>query len=283
MRGTRTPISPRVQELQKKNKKVRKKRALVRIILVILLLGSLTILLNAKALEIGAVFVDQNLKDKDKIASYLETKLSEHSLLVIPKNSIFLLQQKKISKDLIANFPILKSASVVRTGRKLEISGAERVPAYLYCGTAPKEEFGKTPCELVDENGFDFRTAPVFSGPVYFTFYLENGAESMLGKNILPPDVFKNLISFKDGLKDLAIHPTGIIVGGDSTRTLLLAESGKATYGKIIFSDAQNAGALLSDLKLVIQDEPLKSHILNPESISYIDVRYKDKVYYKLQ
>lgn len=284
MKPRRVPISSRVQELKKEKRKVRRKRFLFRFILGACLLTSIILLLNIAQLQIKGVTIASDLRDKEEIQSFLESKLSEKILFVLPKKNIFFVQKDSLRENVAQTFPILENVSISIKEKVLFLEGKERTPAFLYCGSEPhRDGFGSDSCDLMDERGFSFRKAPVFSGPVYFTFYVEGAPQTIVGSTLLPYEIFSELILFRDGLKEIGISPTGIVVGADDTLTLLLSKKGGASYGKILFSKTQNIDGLLNDLRLITQNEPLKSSIVQPEKIEYIDVRYKDKVYYKLK
>ena len=111
-----------------------------------------------------------------------------------------------------------------------------------------------------------------------FTVDKETGKEIVLGSLFLP----KELVEFSSKFKKLAIDE-----GVDLKRAVIEKEYLEAHFVKFITNQNWyiltifdfDPESVVKNMKLVIEKE-LKGE---PEGLEYIDLRYKDKAYYKLR
>ncbi|MBI3020023.1 MAG: hypothetical protein HYY60_01720 [Parcubacteria group bacterium] len=211
-------------------------------------------------------------------------------------NSI-LYPQKSIERKLAKTFPRVASVSVYRINfRELGVKIRERVPSYLWCGSALLTTGGEQlplrnarhECYFLDPEGIAFAKAPYFSGNVYFEIYgkMEKGSifqsgehEPPLGSSFLPAGDFARVISFRNALDADGIPPEKLMVE-ESGDALLFFPSGLS----LKFLLTQDFSVILSNLRAAIDTEPLqKEFFISAEKNQYefLDARFENRIFYK--
>ncbi len=224
---------------------------------------------------------------KGEVANLLNGKLYR----IIPYNNIFIIPAAKITAELSQTFPILKTITVIRDfSQKLSIEIEERKPEALWClsftndliatSTAPTSDS----CAFVDEKGFIFGPAPLFSGTIFLKFFEERGHSTStgvilndlagIGKEMISDAEFQKLRAFKDLLVKNDINVAKIILKDEGIYEVYSKE------GWYILLNAKNEpNPSFNNLKLVL-DTQIKE---KRPKLEYIDLRFGKKVFYKLK
>lgn len=190
------------------------------------------------------------------------------------KSNIFLYPRSAIEHDLLAQFPMLASASVhAKTFSALQIDVVERQPAALWCGEAAATS---SSCYLLDSSGIVYAPAVVYSGDAYQRYY--GGAQdAALPWQFLPPQQFRSLIALVTALAQMGhLAPQAISV--DASGDVRLACTSGFT---LLFSLSDNAGDVLERFSLALTADPFTTHRLS--DFEYLDLRFGDKLFYKLK
>jgi len=235
---------------------------------------------------------------KGEVANLLSGKLYR----IIPYNNIFIIPAEKITTELLQKFPLLKTITVIRDfSQKLSIEIKERKPEAIWChggfstdsnletststlATSALRSFSEGGCAFVDEEGFIFGPAPLFSGTIFLKFFDERGQSTStgvilgepagIGKEMIPDAEFQKLRSFKDLLVKNDINVAKIILKDEGIYEVYSKE------GWYILLNAKNEpNPSFNNLKLVL-DTQIKE---KRPKLEYIDFRFGKKVFFKFK
>lgn len=257
--------------------KARKRRRRVRLLLAFVALlcvlcAAFVAAAHIPALQVRAVTVSgTETLSSSTVRAFVEERIAGNYLWVLPKRNIFLYPRQEINQELLAAFPVLASADV-HAGDFHTIAAAvvERSPRALWC-----VEQGN--CLFMDENGVVYAPAPIFSEPVYISYYGPTSGLT-LPKQYLTEAEFQNLSALIDTIA-LKLHDEqvlGVVV--DASRDVRVEFS---SGFKILFALNTASGDTFERLTLALLADPVKTHPLS--DFEYIDLRFGDKVYYKIK
>lgn len=262
----------------------RRKRAIIRTSLIggaiILLCAGTIALAHASFLRITSIDVQGTASGipTSTIQVLAQSELKGSYLFVFPKNNILLYPKRVIAEHLLLQFPSLQDVQVhANSLSAISIVVDGRQPVALWCGADPTNP---QPCLLLDESGIAYAPAPDFSAPVYPTFY---GAASSTGASALPMQY----------LTPAQFHPLPALVQalsakvpGETLSSVAVTPDGDADVRfsdgfTIMFALYQNPGDLFEDFDLALSSDVFKGH--QPSDFEYLDLRFGDKLYYKLK
>lgn len=223
---------------------------------------------------------------EDAVRALAQEKLLGNYFLVYARDNSYLFSKRDIEQSLLEAFPRIASVSVSRTDdHTIAITISERKPYALWCG----EEFQSAipslnNCWFIDDTGFVFDQAPVFSGGVYLEVYgklVEKNVGEPL-RSALPYERFGMINSF---IKLLRAEVGGVLrVEIKPEGELEVTMENSTTYpflsGVIIrFKDEESPEVLIKNLLAAIPVQfpdniPLKKKLL------YIDMRFGNKIFF---
>ena len=220
----------------------------------------------------------------DDIRSAARDIMSGHDAFIFSQNNAALYPHDLMDKKLPIEFPRIKSISIgLSTWDTLEIDISERQPVALWCDNEP--DASTTPigsvsnCYFLDRTGFVFAHAPDFSGDAYFKYYGLLPYTSPIGANYLSSaDTFGQLASFVTMVKALNVTPL-YIVATDQHDFDMYVYGG----GKITFDDKTPLADTAHNLQVLLQTHGLVPQKNGELLVDYIDLRFGNKVYYKVR
>lgn len=256
----------------------RKRRALMLFFCLFIigaLLGSAVALSWASPLRIQQVdIVGVSSANKNMVEEKARRNLDGAYWYIFPKDNIFLYPKDAIRADLLREFPVFASVAVsARDFRTIQVEAVERATRALWCGEGRELA---TACLSLDEGGAAYALAADFSGLVYarYTGALPAGP---LPRQFLTPDAFRALSALVDEfarkVTDTSIST--VVVEGDEARIVC------ANGFTLIFSLADSGADVLERFTLALTAEPFVGHTLS--EFEYLDLRFGDKLYYKLK
>lgn len=224
----------------------------------------------------------------------VEHSMEGNYVHLFSKNSIFLYPKAGIAQDLRRLFPTLKTVSVnAKDFHTVAVVVSERTPAALWCPSTSSDPTGGTQdttleidssdatvsydCALLDEDGLAYANAPQYSGKVYQQYFgtLPLGP---LPKQFLKPEQFRSLSALaKEFEKKLAPDVLDAITVDDNNDVHL---SFDGAY-EVLFALEEDTGVLFDRFSLTLTAAPFTEHKLS--DFMYVDLRFGDKVYYKLK
>ena len=284
------PTSPRIAQI-KRNRRVGRLRLMIlfSILFISIIIASSYFSSNYKVTINKIVITGNSIIDKEDLESSIQNELSGKYLKLFSRANFLIYPNKRIYNDLIRKFPRIESLSVKREGfNTLHISIIERAGSYLYCGlTLPenKDDIGEN-CYFINNDGYIFDKAPYFSGDIYIKYYMNISGNSSnpQGSQMLSPDLFHELMRFIDGVTALGFKPSYLIVSDGNIYSLYLKSTGLNLNPKIIFKGDNDLSVILDNLSIAMSKSEFANEINSKyDTLSYIDLRFKNKVLYKFQ
>jgi cell division septal protein FtsQ len=256
----------------------RRRRALIAALFVVAalaVLGGLVWLSWAPFLRVTNVEVTgtQSLAPEE-ITNYVHKELSGAYGYLFARNNVFLYPRAGIEAGLLAAYPTLRTADVhAKDFHTIEVVAAEREPVALWCA----QQGGG--CEYMDEEGLLYAPAPQFSAAPYITYQGPATSTPQRGiKQYLTQVEFQSLAALVAALD--AKEPD------DPIGLVAVDQNGDVrAYFKdsfvLMFSIKDDGGDVFERFTLALQSDVFKDKPLG--SFEYLDLRFGDKLYYKVK
>lgn len=252
------------------------------LVLGILLVTFSSWVLHRPYLQINHIIVNGNsvVSDKD-ITDVTENVLSGKYVFLFPRTNSLLYPEKEIETSVLAAFKKIERVDIVRIDfQTLSMEVEEQKPHALWCGeegdtlTDGEEERN---CYFLNAEGFIFSHAPNFTGNVFLRFYGGIMDGNPIGAYYLKTNnEFIRTNVLIDSIKKLDMNPIEL---------RLLEEADMELYmdggSKILFARDQRPSEVLDNLKVVLESETFQNKA--KRDIEYIDLRFGNKVYFKLK
>lgn len=207
--------------------------------------------------------------------------LSGSYVWLFPKNNAFLYPHDALETHLSEYFKRIDTVKVsLKNLRTLSVVITERKPEALWCGTEGSEH-----CYFMDNHSTIFAESPSFSGDAYFKYYGDLAVEGVNGplggQYIASSTQFAELHLFVENIRTLGLRPEYLAASNTGTTTpveqfTLMVSNG----GKIYFDRREPLEQLFENLKALLRTPALADAW---GRVEYIDLRYGNKVYYKLK
>lgn len=257
--------------LRARRKRMRKRLAAVCAGGLLVLLAIVVGLSHLPFLQVHAVEVSgTKTLATSTVAGYIEGQISGSYLFVIPKRNIFLYPKHAIADGLLKRFPELRAADV-HAGNFHTIAAdvVEREPKALWCQGAQ--------CYLMDQDGAAYAYAPA-GAQSGFVQYLGHTEGASLPHQYLTPETFESLFALVDAVSqkvpDSPVETVEVDAQKDAEATL-----SNGFVLKFALGDA--GGDVFERFALALTSGPFAEHGLG--DFQYLDLRFGDKLYYKLK
>lgn len=231
---------------------------------------------NASFLAITHVEVSgTNAVPATAVEQAVRTDMTGSYAWLFAKSNVFLYPKKTIEANLLAQYPTFKSVGVrAKDFHTLAVVAVERVPFALWCGAAP---IATSTCMLLDAGGVAYAEAPQYSGDVYKKYF---GALSTTTqpRQFLTESTFHSLSALALALEKKNAPDSAEQVTVDEHSDVRVHFSGGY---ELLFAGGDDSGDVFSRFSLTLTAAPFTTHPLS--DFEYIDLRFGDKVYYKLK
>ena len=269
----------------------RRNKKILKYVLIILILffvvGFLSYISHRSQIRISKVeFSGQVLVNQSDVKEKTFDFLNGSYLWLFPKNNVFLYPNKDLKKYLTNQFKRIETINIhLKDFRTLSIEITERKLFALWCDNATRQsqtsivEDGSITeqCYFMDNTGTIFAEAPNFSGDAYFKYYGLVSSDNPIGKEYLASSTeFTDIAKFVDTVRDLSLKPL-YIIGKDNGQFVITLFS----LGEIYFDTKEPMSKVGENLKALMRTPAFAN--LNNISIDYIDLRFGNKLYYKLK
>jgi hypothetical protein len=242
----------------------------------LLICGGVVWLCNASFLKITSVTVSgENVVPTSSIEQAALHEIQGSYFGLFPRSNIFLYPKESIRKDILALYPTLKSIAIHASNfHTLTISVTERSPRALWCGTSTTDA---SDCVLLDTTGTAYAHAVQDSGQGFVKYYgpLQSG---QLPKQFLTSAQFYSLSALVDTFAKKLAPDVITSVSVDQNNDVRLTASGNYD---ILFTLNDDSGKIFEHFSLILTVPPFKNTSLS--LFHYIDLRFGDKVYYKVK
>lgn len=209
------------------------------------------------------------------ITEKVEQILSEKVFFLLSSKNIFLIPKTKIREVIIQSDYAVKDVSLkVSNFDLLEINISEHSVVAKWCGPDFQKEISE--CYLLNEEGQIFTQEKVLDKKKTLKFFSQFEEQNILGYQYLSEEIFGNVINFSKYLPEFNIHVKHIEI--ENNETFLI----KSIEGPVLMIGYQNsAEETLNNLKTVIETEEINQAQF--ANLEYIDLRFGNKVYYKIK
>ncbi len=264
-------------ELPESRLKLRKRRmyrrvALLCVVVLVLLGAALVGVSYIPALRVDTVVVHgvQTLATSS-VEYEVQQALSGNYAFILPRDNIFLYPRQYLATKLVRNYPVLGSVDVHAADfHTVVVNLVERQPRALWCLDEPH-------CFFMDESGMIYAPAPTFSTAVYVSYFGTTTHGEYFWR-FLTPEQFPTLSALVDALAQKV--PTEkvlqVVVDANSDVSVVFAESFTLKFGL-----HDQGGDVFERFSLALTSAVISAHKLS--DFDYIDLRFGDKLYYKLK
>ena len=225
-------------------------------------------LIDAENKQANANEIIKDLKDSFNKKSKLTSFLGANNILIWQNNpdETFFKEHPKII-DLTIKKDYLN--------RKIEINMYERGKLGVWClhtqiNADTKRE--STFCGWFDEDGIIFEEAPLVEGEIIYKIIDSSNRELMLGDRVLDENLFNNLILIFKTLEKSGLNLKTLRLENLSAQEIVVESP---SMPKIYFSLRFDP-----DFSLSVFENLKKTNL---EKVEYIDLRIKNRAYYKLK
>lgn len=274
--------TPRVEEMRREKRRARILRIVIIAILIIVVGAGLVLLSRIRPILIDTVVVTgARVIEPTAIEASVRSNITGAHLYLFPKRNALIYPKRKILRQLRETFPRIETVTITQNGfQELDVTISEREGKYLWCGNVFPEPVGAH-CYFMDHTGFIFTEAPYFSGTVYFKWYGGGKGDQPIGMTAFSPEIVTPLVSFIESVEDLGAKPYALVAVDAHTYELYLERTGDVGP-KIILSTKDDLVKIFDNLSSAFTTDSFREVIKNKfAGISYIDLRYENKVYYK--
>lgn len=197
----------------------------------------------------------------------LSEKLSGAYFGIIPKAHILFYPGTAISRSLLQRFPSFSQVSIsLKNLAALQVAVREREPEALWC-------IAEHICFFMDDSGFVFEEAGAESERTYYRLE-EAATTSPIGKTAIEPARLAKLFAFLKELERLSFEPRRVVFEGAREMEVVLGGG-----ARLLLKENDYARAL-GNLRVLLKDEAFPQG-KGGLSVSYIDLRYGNKIYFK--
>lgn len=234
-------------------------------------------LLHRPYLQINNIVVNGNsvISDSD-IRDITESILNGKYFFLFPRTNSLIYPLKEIESSILSAYKQIESVDLVRTDfQTLSMNIKEQKPYALWC--IVKSEDIQECYFLNEKEGLVFSKAPNFTGNVFFRFYGDLADVNPIGRYYLKVnDEFSRVNVLIRSIRKLDVKPIELRLLGLVDMELYMEDG-----SKIIFTREQSSSVVLDNLKVVLESETFQDEKIR--DIEYIDLRFGNKVYFKLK
>ena len=267
-------MAPAPQSLSRLRERRHKRRMMMLYIvlfLVIAVCGGIIGLLHVQAIRVSTITIQgAETVSSTTLQTFAAGEITGSYFHLVPKNNILFYPKEKMQKDILAAFPALQTTVIHASSfSSISISVSEHQPMALWCSGQSTVDPGT--CLLLDADGLAYATAPVFSSPVYVSYFgvLPSSAKAPI--QFLKPADFNALSALVAALTDKANIGAVSAVSIDGNYDVRMQF---ANGFMLIFALRDDTGKVLSDFVLALTTAPFTSHPLS--SFQYLDLRFGD-------
>lgn len=231
----------------------------------------------------GAAEVSREALEKIARAS-----VSDRLFGIFPKDRVFFVPTREIQSRILEAYPRIQDASVVHNFPDiLSITVKEREVWAVYCVqdignvNAPASEVNiyevaTGSCRLIDTEGVGFAEAPDLRGSLLLRIYGPASKEFTEGQPMYDAESLKKMQVFSESLQaKLSLQLQEVELGSPYDESITFT----TTAGWNILLDKKTDSELaVQNLALV-----LGKHVANQAELEYVDLRFPNKVFYKLR
>lgn len=226
-----------------------------------------------------------NESDRNKILLFTQEKLKGNYVFMYARENSYLFPRREIERGILEEFSRLKSVKIIKIdNHTLLVSVAEREPFALWCGVEYLRMKLLDDCWFIDDTGFIFERAPLFSTGVYVEVYeaLEKTGQDTFLRAALPQERFQFVLAFVRELQKEDFLPLRIFIKPEGEYGVVIDSRGRYPIlrdAEIMFKEGQNMNTLIKNFFAALPVQfPQES--MNKKKLLYVDLRFGNKVFF---
>lgn len=203
-----------------------------------------------------------------------------HSYLgIIPKNNILFYPHDSLEAYLKDVFRRIDQISITRSNmHSLSVTITERKPVALWCDTLPDVGLALH-CYFMDNLGILFAEAPQFSGDAYTKYFGLINSDTPVGSQFtVSSTTFRVINDFVHEVDVLSLGPEYIVAKDNGEFSIYLSSG-----GYILFDLKSDIGKTRDNLEALLRAPAFATSTRGRLPIDYIDLRFGNKLFYKLR
>lgn len=284
--------SPRLRDKKRKQKKI--KLILYSVLFVIFILFFIYIS-NSDFFKVRKIIVsDLKFSNRSEIENLVKTNMEGSYLGVFSKSNIFLINRQKIKREIKSKYSSISSIDIDNKGlNTINIELEEFSPSAKWCDVPVTQTVNPSHvndqsisvipqilnnysanCYLMNSDGVIFSEDLNLEGDFIKTFgYI---LSDPIRQNFSTPKTFKDLIDFVKLLRRLNIEANEIWTTNGEVYVIVTKEK-----VKIYIDNQDDIVSVFNNLQTVIERDAINQAQFN--NIDYIDLRFGNRVFYKLK
>lgn len=272
MRIERSHTLQSAKYLQKK----RKKNIITIVLYIVCILSFLIAIIfffRLPFFQISIIEITGNTSSNtDEIKQKILDDMNGNYLFFIPKSNFIFYPKTNIIQDLISSYKNIDKVNIHwKSLSAIEVNIIDRIPDAVFCDGFQNEENSK--CYFTDNNGYIFKQSPVFSDGVYTKYYINSDSTNMdIGNSFIDSNKLKDLQKFVQGVKNVGITVTGILIAEAGSYELYFKNNDKSD-AIIYFDDRTSFDKTLSNFITFWQNS------LN-KNFNYINLRFGNNIFF---
>jgi cell division septal protein FtsQ len=188
---------------------------------------------------------------------------------VVPRGHILFYPRRTIEEGLRDAFPEFSAIRLRRDGLSaVRVSLISRIPYAMWC----QRESG---CFLVDSSGFAFAAAGPQEMAEYYRIDALSAATTSLKTVVIPPQKLQDLVSLAQRVEAIPLALSSIVLTENDEAVAVLSNGVRILLGAGGFTEA------LERLSRLLSGEGLVPRTSGGLGVSYIDLRYGKKIYFR--
>lgn len=262
----------------------KRRRRLIRIglvaLLIIFIIGLASYLSHRQKIRIskvelvGGVLVTQPEIEKESLEF-----MSGSYFWLFPKDHALWYPRKGLENYLSQTFKRIDNIKIQRKGwNMIVVEIKERKPIATWCGNTVSES-NMSKCYFLDQNGTIFAPAPYFSGDAYFKYYGLVATDTPVGTQYIASTTeFSEITDFVESTKQLSLRPQYIMAKSNEEFSLIISGG-----GEIYFDTKIPLSVVAENLEALLRTPELSMKSNSDLPVEYIDMRFGNKLFYKLK
>lgn len=204
--------------------------------------------------------------DEQMIRDIFEKNISGRKMLVLSQRNFLFIPKSEIINELKDNMVIEDAEIVTRGFDRVVIKIKEFAPVAVWC---------KEDCYFINQKGEAFVKAPLLYEDYLVVLKRETEGD-LFGQQYSDEKVFQNIFKFIDLMKNLNVEITSVSTGDEETYALL-----SNSYPELLIDKNDQPENIFSNLNTILEKDAINEAQLG--NIEYIDLRFGNKVYYKIK
>jgi cell division septal protein FtsQ len=224
---------------------------------------------------------------EQEVASVVTATFEQDFFGVLPKDSVALIRHEYIAKQIKQTFPRVASVELDRIGLySIAVDVDERIPAALWCGDVvppvaqerdmshpiekATQEWGT--CYLMDNNGYIYAKAPVYSDHVFPRYYGSLTNAEPVAQYYIDSNEFLKWQDFYLSLIHDDVYPLALLFVDKRDAEMYLSNG-----LKILVPRNEDISIIQNRLKAVLESGSIDEQ----KNVHYVDLRFGNKAFIK--